>query len=107
MADREIFQLQADICQTLANAKRLEIIGILDDRELTVGEIAEKMDIRMANLSQHLSIMKAKGILVSRREGVNVYYRIANPKVVQACRLMKEVLMDQLKERERLSRVAK
>lgn len=104
--DKEIFELHASICQIMANAKRLEIISILGDKELTVGEIAEMMDIRMANLSQHLSIMKAKGILKSRREGVNIHYRISNPKVVQACRLMREVMMEQLREKGILSKVA-
>ncbi|MBI5407353.1 MAG: helix-turn-helix transcriptional regulator [Nitrospirae bacterium] len=103
--DREILELHASICQIMANAKRLEIISILGDKELTVGEIAEMMDIKMANLSQHLSIMKAKGILKSRREGVNIHYRISNPKVVQACRLMREVMIEQLREKGMLSKV--
>ncbi len=101
--DKEIYEIHASICQVMANAKRLEIISILGNRELTVGELAEKMDIRMANLSQHLSIMKAKGILKSRREGVSIYYRISNPKVVQACKLMREVMMEQIREKGRLS----
>lgn len=101
---KEVYELQANICQTLANAKRLEIIGILCNAELTVGEIAEKMDIRTANLSQHLSIMKSKGILVSRRDGVHIYYRISNPKVVQACSLMKEVMIELLENQGKLSR---
>ncbi|MBI5755900.1 MAG: helix-turn-helix transcriptional regulator [Nitrospirae bacterium] len=101
--DKEIFELHASICQIMANAKRLEIISILGNKEMTVGEIADKMDIRMANLSQHLSIMKAKGILKSRREGVSIYYHITNPKVVQACKLMREVMMEQLKEKGKLS----
>jgi len=105
--NKEIFELQASICQTLANAKRLEIISTLGDGELTVGDIAEKMDLRMANLSQHLSIMKAKGILLSRRDGVNIYYRIANPKVVKACGLMKQVMMKQLEGQEKLSKAVK
>ncbi len=103
--DKEILELHASICQIMANAKRLEIISILGDKELTVGEIAEIMDIKMANLSQHLSIMKAKGILKSRREGVNIHYRISNPKVVQACRLMREVMIEQLREKGMLSKV--
>ena len=103
--DKEILELHASICQVMANAKRLEIISILGDKELTVSEIAEMMDIKMANLSQHLSIMKAKGILKSRREGVNIHYRISNPKVVQACRLMREVMIEQLREKGMLSKV--
>ena len=102
--DKRIFELQANICQTMANAKRLEIISILCDREVSVGEIAEKMDIRTANLSQHLSIMKAKGILTSRRDGVHIYYRIANPKVVKACNLMKEILIEQMEAQTILSK---
>ena len=102
--NKEFYELQANICQTLANAKRLEIIGILSNTELTVGDIAEKMDIRTANLSQHLSIMKSKGILVSRRDGVHIYYRISNSKVVQACSLMKEVMVELLQNQGKLSR---
>ena len=101
---REVYELQANICQTLANAKRLEIIGILCDKELTVGDIAEKMGIRTANLSQHLSIMKSKGILNSRRDGVHIYYSISNPKVVQACGLMKEVMVELLQAQGNLSK---
>ena len=56
----------------------------------------------MANISQHLSIMKAKEILTSRREGLHSY-RIANPKVVKACGLMKEVMMEQLERHGRLT----
>ncbi|MEK6584582.1 MAG: metalloregulator ArsR/SmtB family transcription factor [Nitrospirota bacterium] len=101
--EKEIYEMHASICQIMANAKRLEIISILGNRELIVGDIAEKMEIRMSNLSQHLSIMKAKGILKSRRDGVNIHYRIANPKVVQACKLMREVMMEQMREKGRLS----
>lgn len=103
--DKDIFEMHAGICQIMANAKRLEIISILGDKELSVGEIAEKMDIRPANLSQHLSIMKAKGILNFRRDGVNIFYRISNPKVVQACKLMRDVMIEQLREKGRLSKV--
>ena len=60
------------------------------------------MEIRDANVSQHLAVMRQKGILVTRREGVNVYYRIANPKVIEACDIMREVLIEQLEERARL-----
>ena len=102
--DKKIFELQANICQTMANPKRLEIISVLCDREVSVGEIAEKMDIRTANLSQHLSIMKTKGILTSRRDGVHIYYKIANPKVVKACNLMKEILIEQMEAQAILSK---
>jgi ArsR family transcriptional regulator len=104
---KEIFELQADICKTMANAKRLEIISLLGEGELPVGEIAEKMEVRLSNLSQHLAIMKAKGILEARRDGVHIYYRLSNPKVTRACTLMKEVLMEQMEARAAISKRGK
>ena len=60
------------------------------------------MGITKANLSQHLAIMRDKGILKSRREGTNIYYSLANPKVIQACDIMREVLFEHLKEKKNL-----
>lgn len=93
--------MQSDVCKTLASAKRLEIINALKDGEKTVSELVEILGVPKANVSQHLSVMRLKGILKSRRNGVNIFYRIANPKVVQACILMREVLTEQMKERSK------
>jgi ArsR family transcriptional regulator len=48
--------------------------------------------------------MRQKGILKTRREGINIYYRISNPKVSQACALMREVLLEQLEEGQRMAK---
>ncbi len=104
MKSKEIYEIHASICQCLANPKRLEIIHILGSREMVVTDLAEKMGITKANLSQHLAIMRDKGILKSRREGTNIYYSLANPKVIQACDIMREVLFEHLRDRERIVR---
>ncbi len=101
---KTIFELQAEVCKTLASPKRLEIINALKPGEKTVSELVSLLGIPKANVSQHLSMMRGKGILRSRREGVNIFYSIANLKVVSACTLMREVLMEQTKERNRLIR---
>ncbi|MGO9015628.1 MAG: ArsR/SmtB family transcription factor [Dissulfurispiraceae bacterium] len=101
--DKSIYDLQAEICKILASPKRIEIITALKDGEKTVSEIIEVLGIPKANASQHLALMKVKGILNSRREGVNVYYSIANPKVIQACGLMREVLSDIMVERGKMA----
>jgi ArsR family transcriptional regulator len=67
--------------------------------ELSVGELASKLQLREANISQHLSLMRKHGILASRRDGLNIYYRLAQPKVIQAFDIMREVLLEQLAER--------
>lgn len=103
MKDRKsIFDLQAEVCKTIANPKRLEIIHALKDGEKTVTELVEILGVPKANVSQHLAVMRTKGVLVNRRVGVNIYYSISNSKVIQACTLMKEVLTEQMRERSKL-----
>ena len=104
---KQVFNLQAEICKTLANPKRLEIIYALKEGELAAGELVKRLGIPKANVSQHLAILRQRRVVVSRRDGVNIYYSIANPKIVQACALMREMLMEQLKEDGRLVSKAK
>lgn len=99
---KELFELQAEICKTLANPKRLEIIAALKDGELSVGELVERLGITKANVSQHLSVLRQRRVVGTRRDGVNIFYKIENPKIIQACGLMKAVLMEQLEDSERL-----
>jgi len=99
-----IFSYQADICRTLGNPKRLEIIEALSKREMNVTEIAERLGIRKANASQHLSALRSKGLIGARREGLNIYYSIDNPKIITACGIMREVLLEKLEKGGRLVR---
>jgi ArsR family transcriptional regulator len=100
---KKLYEIHSDMCKTLGNAKRIEILNALQDRELTVSELVEIMGISPANVSQHLSVMRQKGILIARREGSNIYYKVANNKVIKACNLMKEVLLEQLEEGQMLA----
>jgi ArsR family transcriptional regulator, virulence genes transcriptional regulator len=104
MADRQLYELHAAICQTLANPKRLEIIDRLRDGEMPVSELAEAMGISQANLSQHLAVMRQKGIVTTRRAGLNIYYRLSNPKIIKACDLMRQVLLEYLEAGAALAR---
>ena len=79
-----------------------EIINHLKEKELSAGELIKKTGLSKANLSQHMRVLKAKGVILSRREGVTVYYRISNPKIIEACILMREVLLEQLEEKGRM-----
>jgi DNA-binding transcriptional ArsR family regulator len=94
--NKRIFELHASVCRTLAHPKRLEILNLLRLRELSVSEMAEQMGISLANVSQHLAVLRDKRVVVTRREGVSIYYQISNPKIVEACDLMREVLFEQL-----------
>ncbi len=95
LTDKSIYEMQAEVCKTLTNPKRIEILNTLQNEEKTVTELVNALGVSKANVSQHLAVMRHKGILTTRRVGVNIYYRVANPKVIEACSLMKEVLFEQ------------
>ncbi len=94
--NKRIFELHARICRTFSHPKRLEILNLLRQEELSVGELAKRMGISLPNVSQHLAVLRDKGVVMTRREGVNVYYRVADPRIIQACNLMRDVLFEQL-----------
>ena len=104
MTNPQLYKLHASICHTLANAKRLEIIDHLSRGELSVTQLAETLGIGQSNLSQHLAIMREKGIVTTRREGLSVYYRLSNPKIIQACDLMRQILLEHLEANAELAR---
>lgn len=94
----DVFQLHADVCKTLSNPKRLMILALLGRREMSVGEIAEVMAVPLSNVSQHLSLLKAQDIVLTRREGQTVFYRLADRRIIQACTLIRSVLLDRMKK---------
>ena len=97
-ADAKIFELHAALCQTLANPVRLRILAVLRDGEKSVNELARELGVPQANISQHLSVLRDRNVLSTRREGVSIYYRIAYPKIVKAGDLIREVLFEQMAE---------
>lgn len=74
---KEVLEFHAEFCKTFSNPKRIEILNLLKGGEVTVGAIAKKLGVSKANVSQHLTVMRVTRILKTRREGTNVYYRIA------------------------------
>jgi len=91
-----IFELHASICKTLANPKRLEVLDALRSDELNATQLIQKVHISKANISQHMSILIQKGVVVSRREGLNVFYKLSDERISKACDLMREVLIKHL-----------
>ncbi len=92
----EIYNLQAEICHCLADPKRLMILGILKEGEMSVGELARTLECSQANVSQHLAILRNRGIVQARREGVTVFYSLQSPKISEACNLVHSFLIERL-----------
>ncbi len=99
MIKNNFYNLHAEICKTISNPNRQAILNSLRDGEMTVTELIKKTGISQANLSQHLSILRSKGVVNTRRDGNNIYYSIANPKLIQAYDLLSEVLQDSFKSK--------
>ena len=94
----ELYKNHAEICKVFSNPTRLMILDLLRDKEMSVTELIERTKLSQANISQHLSIMKSKGIVVSNRNGKNIYYKLANQKIIKAFDLIREVLIEKLKK---------
>jgi ArsR family transcriptional regulator len=100
--DMSIYELQAEISKTLAHPLRIAIIHYLKDGEKTVNALTQTLGASQSNISQHLAIMRQRQIVKTRKEGSTVYYRVASPKISQACDMVREVLLDQLKQKQEI-----
>ena len=96
--ENQLYAYHAEMCQVFSHPKRLEAINVLRDGEMTVTELSQKLGLTIGNLSQHLSMMKERHILLSRKEGNMVYYRIANPKLIRCFDMMREMLFEQIRQ---------
>lgn len=92
----ELYQLHASVCKGLADPKRLILINALRDGERSVTELCDLTGITQSNASQHLSILRSRGLVTSRRDGQRVYYAVTSPKINEALDLLLAVMADQL-----------
>ncbi|EAE8422372.1 ArsR family transcriptional regulator [Listeria monocytogenes] len=95
---KELYKLHAEFCKFMANPKRIEILFLLGKKEMCVDEIASEMEVKVPNISQHLAVMREKGVVEVRRDGTKMYYKIANPKTLQACIIMREAMVEQMEK---------
>lgn len=100
--EAEIFERQARICKAFANATRLRMLDLLGRRDWATAEIQEELGVSKANLSQHVAILKAAGIVAARREGRQLYLFLAMPEAKRACHLIHEVLRAQVRNGHKL-----
>ena len=98
---KELYKLHAEMCKVFSNPTRLEILNLLRDKEKSVTELIEKTRLSQANISQHLSIMKSKGIVASNRKWKNICYRLTAPKIIKAFDIIREALIETLNQNKK------
>jgi ArsR family transcriptional regulator len=86
------YELHADVCKTFGHPKRLMVISTLRDNELTVTDLAERTEMDISNLSQHLHVLRDKSLVATRREGTKIFYKLSHPNIGKALDLMAEFL---------------
>lgn len=101
----ELHELHARVCKAIADPKRLLIINELRERELSVGDLCEALELTQSNASQHLAVLRDRGVVTTRREGTSVIYALRGTKVIQAVDLLREFLAEDLADHGRLGEV--
>jgi DNA-binding transcriptional ArsR family regulator len=99
----EITRLQAEVLKVLCSPKRLEILHRLAEEPREVGRLAAELGLSQPNVSQHLAVMRAAGLVEATREGREIRYRLTDPDVIVACGVMRGVIERRL---ARLARLA-
>jgi len=99
----QLFELQAAICKTLSDPNRLRILHELREGELSVSEIVSRLGLPQGNVSHHLGLLRERGIVLTRREGTTIYYRLADERIAAACDLVRDVLQRSLTRGQELA----
>ena len=87
----EITGLQAEVLKTLASPRRLQILHRLFDGPCEVGRLAVELNLSQPNVSQHLSVLRAAGLVTARRDGSTVFYRLSDERVLEAYRMIQTI----------------
>jgi rhodanese-related sulfurtransferase/biotin operon repressor len=94
----------ARVGKALASPHRLELLELLGQGERTVDSLAQELGVSMANVSQHLQALRQAALVESRKQGLFVYYRMADPAIVDLCRALRTVAERRLADLDRVVR---
>lgn len=92
----KLVNFKAEFFKALANPLRIRILDELRAEELTVSEIRERLDVELPNVSQQLSVLRAKNLVVGRKQGNNIYYSCNDPTVFRLLDVAKEIFNNHL-----------
>ena len=101
--EQQLYRLQAELCQTLSDPTRLELLSLLGDTRRPVKDLVEATGQRQAKISQHLALLRQRGIVRAERIGTEVHYSLADARILEACRITREVLLQQLAQQGALA----
>ena len=100
----DLFEAHAQLCGTLSNPRRLMIIAVLSKGEASVGEIADSVGLPSSTVSQHLAILRSHHLVNTKKDGKSVYYSLADSRLPKACSIIRNILLDGMKQRGEVAR---
>ncbi len=86
------FNMQAELCQSLTHPFRLKILHLLENGEKNVSDLEKMTRKNQPFISQHLRVLREKGAVITRREKNIVYYSLADPKILEICKMVAEII---------------
>lgn len=102
VSQQYLFNIQADLCRCMSSALRIEIVHCLRGGPQRVNEIARLTGHPQSMISRHLGLLRNGGVVTARHHAQEVIYQIANPKIVNICDLMREMLAEEASQRVHL-----
>jgi DNA-binding transcriptional ArsR family regulator len=90
--DPERYRLHAEVCRVLTDPKRLMLLDVLREGEYSVGDLARELSCNLANVSQHLAVLRSAGLVDTRRVGTTILYSLAEPELVEACDVIHRIV---------------
>jgi DNA-binding transcriptional ArsR family regulator len=84
-------QKSAAVARALSDPKRLCVLETLAGGERSVSDLSREVQCQVPNMSQHLGVLRSAGLVSARREGTTVYYRLTDPRVIEAYRLLQDI----------------
>jgi ArsR family transcriptional regulator len=88
---KDFYAKAADLFRVMSNAKRLEILNLIKNREVTVNELSNVLGTRKSNTSQHLAYLRLVGLVTARRQGKNIFYKLIDPRIVEPCEIFSNI----------------
>ena len=96
-----MFEIQADFCKAMGNPVRLQLLHVLRERPKTVSELCQELGLPQSNVSRQLGCLRKAGVVLSRRTGTGMLYRIADEKIVEVCDLVRGILVEQIQKQSK------
>lgn len=103
-AKEALFDEFARVAKALSSGRRAEIVDVLANGERSVESLTQELDLTVANVSQHLQVLRRVGLVKGRRDGTFIYYGLAAPEVVTFWRSLQDIAGNRVSEVERLAR---